>query len=471
MKCIHCYREISDDIKFCNYCGTMQPLDREAYAKEHPELANAISEDELNQMIESKSSGGDQQQSTWLDVTESLEQPPAYNPQDLQQETQGNSATIPAADTATQQQQEEELLTPEIDESAGDTFSQPVAALMQCPDCGAMIAADSAYCEHCGCRFVDPSQQLPQEVYAPETQRAVHNENYPYNHRNGHMDYDQDEYIPRKRGMSGATKAMVTLSVILLLGALGFAAYYFLFSNKVSNLSVNEETVVFRKSGGEKTVKVSTDAEKFEITNKPDWVKVNVSGKDLIISCDPAEGIYEDREGIIEVTAGDKIAKISVKQTTMASYISVYPSSLRDVTREAQELEIEIETDGDPTQFEYDIKDKDGNNIYWIEIINKTSNGITLSFDPNDTYSSKEAVIIITSGRTSQTIRVVQKGECYTCDGTGKVDCETCNGTGRIERMEYDDYEETLRRINEDCDDCDGGKVTCRSCNGTGNSD
>lgn len=47
MKCINCYREIADDLKFCTFCGTKQPDDREAYEREHPELAEAISIEEL----------------------------------------------------------------------------------------------------------------------------------------------------------------------------------------------------------------------------------------------------------------------------------------------------------------------------------------------------------------------------------------------------------------------------------------
>ena len=46
MKCIHCYREIDEHLKFCTYCGAKQPLDRAAYEREHPELAEAVSEEE-----------------------------------------------------------------------------------------------------------------------------------------------------------------------------------------------------------------------------------------------------------------------------------------------------------------------------------------------------------------------------------------------------------------------------------------
>ena len=46
MKCIHCYREIDEHLKFCTYCGAKQPLDRAAYEREHPELAEAVSDEE-----------------------------------------------------------------------------------------------------------------------------------------------------------------------------------------------------------------------------------------------------------------------------------------------------------------------------------------------------------------------------------------------------------------------------------------
>lgn len=40
MKCINCYRDIDDGLKFCPKCGFMQPSDRAAYETEHPELQN-----------------------------------------------------------------------------------------------------------------------------------------------------------------------------------------------------------------------------------------------------------------------------------------------------------------------------------------------------------------------------------------------------------------------------------------------
>ena len=50
MKCINCYREIDEHLKFCTYCGAKQPLDRAAYEREHPELADALSEEEQQEL-------------------------------------------------------------------------------------------------------------------------------------------------------------------------------------------------------------------------------------------------------------------------------------------------------------------------------------------------------------------------------------------------------------------------------------
>ena len=52
MKCINCFREIEDGIKFCPKCGFLQPEDREAYEREHPELADALPEDEIMRQVE-----------------------------------------------------------------------------------------------------------------------------------------------------------------------------------------------------------------------------------------------------------------------------------------------------------------------------------------------------------------------------------------------------------------------------------
>lgn len=51
MKCINCYREIADGLKFCPKCGFIQPEDRVAYELEHPELADAVPEDEILEQV------------------------------------------------------------------------------------------------------------------------------------------------------------------------------------------------------------------------------------------------------------------------------------------------------------------------------------------------------------------------------------------------------------------------------------
>ena len=51
MKCINCYREIDNGLKFCPKCGVMQPADRAAYELEHPELAEALPEDEIIEKV------------------------------------------------------------------------------------------------------------------------------------------------------------------------------------------------------------------------------------------------------------------------------------------------------------------------------------------------------------------------------------------------------------------------------------
>ena len=60
MKCINCHREISDTMRFCPLCGHIQPKDREAYLREHPELQkddDVLSEDEVMAMIKKKEGG------------------------------------------------------------------------------------------------------------------------------------------------------------------------------------------------------------------------------------------------------------------------------------------------------------------------------------------------------------------------------------------------------------------------------
>lgn len=283
-------------------------------------------------------------------------------------------------------------------------------------------------------------------------------------------DYDYPaQPKPRKTGMSGWAKALLTMSILMLLGAIGGGVYYLFFYNKVDKLSPDIDHVKFSRKGGEKKVTITTDAEEFKVTKKPDWVNVVVGDKEIIIKCMPLED-YEDRDDIIKLEAGGKEAKITVKQSAKATYMRLSRDYIKTGYK-GEEVIIEIDTDGDPSTIKYDIEDP-----LLCTVSEKTSTGFTLTVEENSNYSLRKGSVTIGSDNQEQTITIVQASKCNYCDGTGKNKCIFCDGTGRKDCFHCNDglvsdgwnYEEG-EPIYSRCDQCGGkGYIPCSKCNGRG---
>ncbi|MBP5688438.1 MAG: hypothetical protein J6X22_07340 [Muribaculaceae bacterium] len=426
MKCVNCFQEIGDN-KFCNFCGTMQPIDREAYERELSERAAAMTNDNINPLAGSNTAPPKPQQ-------------PVATPA---QPVQNIVPLNPVASNAT---------------TGND-------GLMQCPDCGNMIPANSAFCPYCRCPFVAPNQQykgggtqIPSATMHRETPQPENN---------------------KKKGLSGWAKALITLAIITLLGVIGGAVYYFFFYNNVTKLRPDDELVEFSRNGGKKTVSIITDAREFEVTKHPDWVTVTTGDGEITIKCEPLDS-YEEREGIIKLEAGDKHAKITVRQSANATHLSLSQDIIR-TGHDGNEVVIEIETDGDPSSIDYSIDD-----LYMCRLSDMTSTGFTVVIEENLSPSPRECNITISSGKEEKTLTVIQAGRCAYCDGIGKETCLYCDGNGRSDCYncggsgeEYDYYldgykscEECDGRGYSQCFYCDGKGYTsnCEYCEGTGNN-
>ncbi len=434
MKCINCYREINAGNKFCNYCGTMQPLDREAYEREHPELATAMTDEEIHRLAQT---------------------PVPHSHGTAVAPPQAPIVPDGAAHTISYQQEEPVEPQPQVPDDPG-------VEMMQCPECGKMVAANSSFCQYCGCQFVTPSAQIQEEGHMTAMPAAM-----PHHETNNYQPYVK----PTKTGMSGWAKALLTLSIILLVGAIGGWVYYFFFYNKVEKLKPDVELVKFSRKGGDKTVTITTDAKEIEVAKKPDWVTVTVGDGEITIKCQQLE-TYEDREGVIKLTAGDKEAKITVKQSSKATYMRLSQDIIR-TGYNGEEVVIDIDTDGDPATIEYDVE-----NPVMCIISDKTTSGFTLNIENNESYSVRQGSITIRSGKLEKTIIIVQAKKCGYCDGTGKDLCSYCNGTGRkdctycTDGEVYEGYNyETGESIYSKCVECGGrGDKTCESCNGRGHN-
>lgn len=448
MKCINCNREIGDNKKFCNYCGTMQPIDKEARLGEHHELAGTLSNGHSQQPW-NMDNASPQPSATATTVT------PPSQPSALSQ------ATPPSP--------------------GNELTSSPGGTPTQCPDCGNIIPANSSSCPYCGCLFATPGQQGNRVPAGLTTELVPTREDATLNRRDRQGGNRQNK---RKAGMAGWAKALLTLSIVMLVGAIGGGLYYFLIYNRVGKFTLDEDEVTFSRNGGTKTVAFSTDATEIEVVKKPQWVTVEVGSDDITIKCQQLD-IYGDRDGVIKLKAGNKEAKITVKQNSKATYMRLSQDFIK-TGHNSEEVVINLDTDGDPSSIDFDIDDH-----YMCSLTDKSSTGFTVIIEENSASSPRQCSITISSGTQSKTLTIIQAGQCMWCDGSGhtscsafncnngRIECSSCGGDGEI----YDGYNYDLgESIYTQCDDCGGrgynscercggrGYNSCDHCNGTGNN-
>ena len=181
MKCINCYREIADNLKFCTYCGTKQPLDREAYEREHPELADALSEEEQQELerqrqIEEaerqRQEAERQRQEAERLAQEEAErkaqeeamaaQAQAQAIEEAQGAYNGDNGYVPESEPVAIEAQAPELQ--QYQQSTVEYAPQPSSDLIACPDCGHMVSPRAQSCPSCGYPIatIAPPELAPQ---------------------------------------------------------------------------------------------------------------------------------------------------------------------------------------------------------------------------------------------------------------------------------------------------------------------
>ena len=127
MKCVKCYREIDEHLKFCTYCGAKQPVDRAAYEREHPELADALSDDELME----------QERQRKIQEAERLRQEAERKAQEEAERLRLEAERL---------RLETERLRLDAERKAKEEAERNLIA---CPNCGQEVSSDVNFCPNC----------------------------------------------------------------------------------------------------------------------------------------------------------------------------------------------------------------------------------------------------------------------------------------------------------------------------------
>ena len=148
-------------MKFCTYCGAKQPLDRAAYELEHPELANALSEEEQQELERQRQIEEAERQRI---EAERLAQEEAERRAREEANRQAREEALAQNQVAQQypKYQEDSLgnqppLSSGYNRGYNPNYEQQpqqgsttYSNLIGCPECGQLISPRAASCPHCG---------------------------------------------------------------------------------------------------------------------------------------------------------------------------------------------------------------------------------------------------------------------------------------------------------------------------------
>ena len=461
MKCINCYREIKDTVKFCTYCGTKQPADRAAYEREHPELADAMPDEDVNvfikqeqerleqerqeqERLEQERQEQERQRAEQERLRQEQERQQAMQQQQQQQQQQNVVYDITGeSEILNQDQDHTSYGKPQIPHPVNNPVVPSSGAIVpnygnlpqqaaHCPECGQMVPAMALSCPYCGA----PLQGGDSTVALTPSGGGS----------------SLPPVTPSTSLDRGKNKtALIAIAAVLVVGILGILGYYLYQRNKATYISAETQTVSLARKGGEKTVGVSTDGNYFEVTQSPDWLTVSTNERGIVINCTPLSG-ESDRSGTIVIKSGSKSTQVAVTQRAHATFIRLSEETVEQ-GRDEGDHNISIESDGS----DFNITAPD-----YCSVSNVSDQGFSLHIDKNH-GNHRSGTVKVTDGHIEATLAISQKGICSSCGGRGKVTCSRCGGSGEEWFEDYYDYWYDI------CTVCGGdGEVRCSKCGGSG---
>ena len=470
MKCINCYKEIKDTLKFCNYCGTKQPADRAAYELEHPELADAMPEEEVKTLLEEQERQRQEEERRRQELEEQqrleeqrrleeqqrLEEQRRLEEQQWMEQQQQQVIDIPMQEVPEGYAQpvipSQSDIAPHVTPTPSDGMSTELvvssprmaATTKQCFECGQMIPANALVCPNCGA----PVQQSYGGSHTEITQMVPKGYQQPKPAAT-----PQQPVINIQSGTSGGNnkKILIAIAAVLAVGILGILGYFLIQRNKATYINTDTKSLYFSRKGGDKSLNVSTDGNYFDV-DAPKWLTVNKTESGISFNCGALDGNV-DRSGVIIIKSGSQTCHVDVVQRAYATFIRFSEETVEQ-GRDAGDHNITIDSDGGDFQI--------ASSPDYCTISNLTDQGFTLHVDYNS-GKHRDGTIKITDGKNEATLTVSQKGVCSSCGGDGKVTCSKCYGYGE---EWYGDWEYGYMDV---CSRCNGnGIVRCSKCGGSG---
>lgn len=205
-------------------------------------------------------------------------------------------------------------------------------------------------------------------------------------------------------------------------------------------LNVHHEDIVFPSDGGEDSFEIESNTD-WVITNDADWLTVEPSegkGNGLITLTASASDLYDDRNTVITVKAGDKTETFTVTQK-YAEALLVTKNKF-DIPQEGGEFTVEVQSN-----ISYDIVIAEDSQSWITEVpsskaLNTYTHTFSVESNPNTTKRDGSIEIIGSNGKT-ETVNIYQAQKDELVLSKSEETVPARGGAVRVQLRSNVDYE------------------------------
>lgn len=173
-----------------------------------------------------------------------------------------------------------------------------------------------------------------------------------------------------------------------------------------ATLEVSMDPVNFAKAGGEQTVTITTNMDKWVATSplESTWLTLTQSGNQLSVKANEnAEGV--ERKGYILVNAGGAAAKISVIQSAGDVILNISAEKVAFASKGGEQRIDVVSNDN------FKVEVDQAANTWLKTTFMEGTNYFTISADMNSGTDERTGKIYITAGSTTKEVTVTQEGK------------------------------------------------------------
>lgn len=173
-----------------------------------------------------------------------------------------------------------------------------------------------------------------------------------------------------------------------------------------ATLEVSMDPVNFAKAGGEQTVTITTNKDKWVATSplESTWLTLTQSGNQLSVKANEnTEGV--ERKGYILVNAGGAAAKISVIQSAGDVILNISAENVTFVKKGGEQRIDVVSNDN------FKVEVDQAANTWLKATFMEGTNYFTISADMNSGADERTGKVYVTAGSTTKEVVVTQEGE------------------------------------------------------------